>query len=402
MSKKWRFRSRLLDIVKRLAKYDKTLGIINNGVDNAYPERIDRYINNSVTAKTAAKIMASYLAGKGFEQNKMIVNDTKELTLQKFTQLISKNFAKQRGVFISVQYNAQYKFSSLDVLPYSHCRLGKQDDNKYNGKIIVYDNWEGEDGKVDKEDYNVVDVFNTNEDVIQSQVDNVDGWNNYKGQILYVNLDEEYNYALSTIDPVIYDCDSEGQSSMFKNKSIRKGFFGKTLVITQPLAGTLDEYDNAELYADAVSERENFKETVEKFIGAENAGGVLHLELEHDGDNFDQAIKFENIASDIDDKLFEYTEASVFKAILLAFNSIPQGMIRQTDAVFGNSGEALKEMKLSYQDNTSQERDELEQLIQKLMSNFHKESGEFEIIPLIEEEEIKEETEIETDATADK
>ena len=65
----------LLDIWSRLTTFDKRAGIIRNGVDNAYAERIERYINNSVTAKTSSNIMASFIGGKGFgeKDNKIVV-----------------------------------------------------------------------------------------------------------------------------------------------------------------------------------------------------------------------------------------------------------------------------------------------------------------------------------------
>ena len=74
----------LIEIYKKLTTYDKRIGIITNGVDNLYPERVDRFINNSVTAKTCAKIMATYIAGKGFGEvnDNIIVNSKEKTTLQ--------------------------------------------------------------------------------------------------------------------------------------------------------------------------------------------------------------------------------------------------------------------------------------------------------------------------------
>lgn len=383
----------LLDITKRLIKFDKKLGIINNGIDNAYSERMERFINNSVTAKTSSNIMAAYLAGKGFgeDNDKIIVNTG--TTLQKFGFKTSKSLSKQRGVWIHINYNMNFKFDNFDTLPYTHCRLGKKDSNKYNGKVIVYDNFTGENGKIDKTKFQVVDVFNPDPVVIQSQVDKVKGWDNYKGQIWYVNLDEEYDYALSTIDAVSKDCDSEAQASEFKNNSLRKGFFGKTLVVTKPLAYNLEYYGTGEegalKYQTALSERDDFKKVIDDFLGAQNVGGVMHVEMEHDGESFDNAIKIETIKSNIDDKIFRFTEESVFKNILMAFNNLPGGLVRSDSTLFANSGESLQVMKETYQENTTQERDEMEQVVQVLMSNFKNPVEGIKIIPLIETEETE-------------
>ena len=283
----------LMDIVKRLTSFDKKLGIIKNGTDNLYSEKIERYINNSVTAKSASNIMASYIVGNGFgESDDFKVN--RDTTLLNFANKFSKSLSKQKGAFISVNYNLKFEISSFDLLPFTHCRIGKKDDTKYNGKIVVYDNWNGQEGKVRSHDFNVVDVYNSNPKVIEAQIKKAEGIDKYKGQILFINLDDEYNYPLSTIDAVQYDCDSESQSSIYKNKSLRKGFFGKTVVITKPLIGSQEDYNSQADYAVAQSEREAFKNTIDKFIGAENAGGVLHVELEHDGERLEDAIKFES------------------------------------------------------------------------------------------------------------
>ncbi len=377
----------LLDIDNRPTEFDKRAGIIRNGIDNAYAERIERFINNSVTARSASNVLSSYIVGKGFgdEENKTIVGK-KGTTLLKFTQKVAKNISKQRGVFIHINYNMNYGYDSFDVIPYTHCRLGEKDDVKYNGKIGVCDNFTNKRLKVDDIDF--INVFNPNKDVIDAQVEFAGSWDKYKGQILYVNLDDEYNYALSTIDAVQYDCDSEAQSSIYKNRILRNGFSGKQIIITKPLIGKIEDYNTPEEYREAGDERENFKKVTTGFYGAENAGEGMHVELNHDSDKFDDAIKIIDVPSTVNDKLYESTELSVFKNILMAFHSLPDGMVRSTESMFGNSGESLKEMKIGYQENTSMLRTEVEQVIQMLMRNF-KAPKEVKIVPLIDEESIK-------------
>lgn len=395
----------IVEIFKRLTKFEKGLGVITNGVDNLYPERAERFILNSVTAKTASGIMASYLSGKGLTNGDNEKVDDKGTTLKKLSQQISKSFSKQRGAFIHVNYNANFEESGYKVLPYTDCRLGKKDDNDYNGKIVVYDGWDSDTSKRSlREGAKTVDVYNPNPKVIEAQVrkasKNKDGvltaedFSKYKGQIWYVNLDDEFTYSLSQIDSVMNDCDSESQAAVFKNRSLRRGFFGKTLIVTKPLSGNLEDYKDAAEYQSALSERDEFKNTIESFVGAEDTGGVLHLEMDNGGDSLEEAIKFENISSDINDKLFEYTEKSVFQNILVSFNNIPMGLVRSDNALFSASGEALQVMKESYQENTSLERSVLDETINHLamkLSSFKKESH---IIPLIAIKPIETEGEV--------
>lgn len=389
----------LLQVFKRLTTFDKSLNVIKNGADNLYPERVDRYINNSVTAKNCARIMSSYLIGYGFGDinNKVIVNKKTKLELEDFGTQIAQSFSKQRGVWIHVNYNLKFQPASYSVLPYMDCRIGEKDDDDYHGKILVSKDWES----TKKKDVEVFDVFNPDPNVIKAQIQKAKGktveqkMNNYKGQILYVSLEEDYIYSLSQVDPVLKDCDSEAQASVFKNGSLRKGFYGKQMVFTKALAGTLEDHNgDQKAWMLEQNERDNFKETMQDFVGAENNGGILHVELEHDSDNFDAEVKFVNIDSNINDKLFEYTENSVFENILMSFNSIPKGLIRPDNGVFGgSSGQAIDKMMLTYQNNTRNERRTLERTIIYLMSIFVSPVNNLELIPLVEEKTEETETE---------
>ena len=55
----------ILDIIKNVVKWDDKLEIYTNGIDNMYPERVDRLKNNSITAKMASEMMIQYIIGSG-------------------------------------------------------------------------------------------------------------------------------------------------------------------------------------------------------------------------------------------------------------------------------------------------------------------------------------------------
>ncbi len=396
------YKATIIEIYKKLTTYDKKLGVIVNGVDNQYPERVDRFINNSVTAKTCAKIMKSYLRGKGWGEvnDKKLVNEN--TTLQKFTEQVCNSASKQRGFYVHVSYNANFVPSAYNVLPYTSCRLGKKDDDKYNGKIGVSDKW-GDDN-VKNTDVSFYDVFNPDKAIVSAQINKVKGdtftekVEGYKGQILYVNFDDEYIYALSQADAVLKDCDSEAQASVYKNRFLRKGYMGQKMIVTKPLVGSLEDYDNNHaLHSQAENERDAFQGSIKDCIGADNNGGVLTLEMQFEDDNIDEMIKVIDIDSNITDDAFKHTEESVFNNILMSFNSLPSGLVRPVNTLFGQSSAAIEQMQRVYQENTSPERDTIEQTIQYLMSIFTNPLKGIEIIPLIEEE-----TNTEEDGTADK
>jgi hypothetical protein len=355
----------LIEVWKRLTPWNKSADVYSNDIDNAYPERMDRLINNSVTAKSAAAIMVQYLIGKGYgtDNDSLIVNKDKNLKLIDFADDVADDLVKQRGVFIHVNWNALYQIANFSVMPFEWCRIGRTDSNEYAGKIAICKEWL----KPKRSDIQLIDVFNPRKKVIDAQVEKAGGWENYKGQVLYVNMDTKLLYPLSRIDAVADDCDSEAQAAIYKNRLLRKGFFGNTLVVTRPLVGEGLE-PGSKAFMEAESERERFQQAIKNSLGAQNTGGVLCLEMDFAGEKLEDALLVKQIESKIDDKLFNYTETSVRENILVAFNNLPAGLVKTNEtSLFGNSGEAIREMKRSYWENTTKERGLLTAILNGLL-----------------------------------
>lgn len=359
-------RSLLIDVWKRLTPWNRSADVYANDTDNSYPERMDRLINNSVTAKSAAAIMVQYLLGKGYGEanDNLIVNREKNLKLIDFADDVADDLVKQRGVFIHINWNALYQIADFSVIPYEWCRIGRKDSNDYAGKIAVCKEWL----HPKRSDIQLIDVFNPRKSVIDAQVEKARGWEHYKGQVLFINMDSKLIYPLSRIESVANDCDSEAQAAVYKNRLLRKGFYGNTLVVTRPLVGDgLEPGSHALLEAE--SERERFQQAIKDSLGAENTGGVLCLEMDFAGEKLEDAILIKQIESKIDDELFSYTETSVRENILVTFNNLPAGLVKTNEsALFGNSGEAIREMKRTYWENTTKERALLTGIINRLLS----------------------------------
>lgn len=377
--------SAFIKLFQKATKYNKRLEIHENGVENNYPDLVESRITESVTALRCKNLMAAYLSGKGFgdDLNKIKVNEKKGTTLLKFTQDIADSIASQNGVFIHVNYDLNFEITDMDVLPFSDCRIGKKDNNKYSGKILVCEDW-SDDKKAKKA--KVIDVFNNKKSVLEEQIDNAGSIKKYNGQIYYLKFGK-YTYPYSPLHPCLDDADSEKQASVFKNSSLRKGFFGKTVVVTKPFVDPdIDKETEPELYREMEGERTAFRNTLKEFIGAENAEGVLHFEMELDGEDMKKQILFETIDTNIDDKLFAHTENSVSDNIRMCFNNVPAPLIKSQDgALFGSSGEAITAMKIFYQDQTVNERLIVEQIVSELMGLFSdNKQKDLKIIPLIE------------------
>lgn len=394
----------ILNLFKKKELLDKKNNYYNNGEEDDYADIQERLINNSVTAKTASNKMMQYIIGKGYgEIGETIVNKDKNLTIYNIANRLIKSKVRQRGAFVHVKYNMNYEIASLDVLPFQNCKVGKKDDKEYSGKILYSKDFSDSNSK--KQTF---DTYNRDVGVIESQVRKACGnkekqltpsdFSQYKGQLLYINDDYESVYPLSRIDAVQNDCDSETQSSIYKNRSLRKGSFGKTVFITPPLIGDdiqktiFDENGNQvrnPLYITAESERDAFKNTVESFFGAENTGEGVLLETQYAGEDIEKAFVIKNYQSNINDKMFEFTENSVRRNILFAFNDLPLILVEPSEGVFSNSGETLKEGKRSYWENNEMERNSIESTMNDLLSNFNGNEIKIQTIPLIVEKPLE-------------
>jgi hypothetical protein len=174
------------------------------------------------------------------------------------------------------------------------------------------------------------------------------------------------------------DADSEYQSGVYKNTILRKGFFGKTMIVTPPMLGEYTNLTDNEIinlpklardrYETRLNEKEAFQKMIQNTLGAENTDGVLQFELDP-GENrkIEDVIMVKNIDAQIDDKKFEYTERSVANSIRKAINNIPSILIDRSDnAMFGNSGEMLYQAQLAFQSQCEEDRSIIEEFLNEI------------------------------------
>ena len=65
----------------------KVDGIVSYDIDNAYPSRMERLINSSVTSKSAAGMYARFLSGQGFADESLNTIVVGEENYKKITAL---------------------------------------------------------------------------------------------------------------------------------------------------------------------------------------------------------------------------------------------------------------------------------------------------------------------------
>ena len=353
----------LSGVAKRnVVQFDRSKHIFINGLDNAYPQKVERMIQNSVTADACVKKATSFIVGDGFVDKtlneKVVYNDgLREYTMYDILQKVSKDVVMQGGFSLGETYNGLAEVSKIKPIPYKYVRIGKTDSQDYSGFYFVYNNWEKD---THKGAYNInkaqkIHTFNPNPEIVLKQMAGTD----YSGQLALFVLDDTYIYPLAPIDASLEDADTESLTKTFKNGEMRKGFFGKKIVYHTAFESKADE--------------EAFKQTLRQFEGADCDARTLMIESEFDDKGElkqESAIKLENLELNFNDKVFEYTEKSTANNIRKSFWNIPSILVEQQDSgFFGSSGEAIANAFKVYNQDTKMVRDFISSALEKVMKH---------------------------------
>lgn len=358
-----------------------------NGEKNDYPTMIELLVGGSATAKACAGVIADFIYGKGFyleaearatarqqrtrfRKDTLYINDKRE-TPNDLLKKVARSLSYHKGVFVQVNYNQLFQKTSVQVLPYRYCRLGARDSNNYRGKVLYYENWDNLQDKkeVDKQ-VTAIDMYDPRPEVIQAQVERVGGWENYKGQVFFLNLDRNDSYPLAWADVVLLDCESEMLSTKYTRNGFKKGFFGTYAFVTSTMNSDED--------------REDFRDNLRNSIGVEAEQSVFHFELEMKGDKLEDQVLVKPIESNVKADLFEYADKKTANNIRKTYGNIPPVLIDFVEGKLGNtSGDSLKEARIFMQEQMQEERQDVQEMFEELFDNFAEpisSNGLFEIM----------------------
>ncbi len=339
--------------------YNKRFGVVFNGEDNQKPLVTENLIASSPTALLCCEIYASFLGGGGFQKDLSKVNLS-----ENFWELITpdnllfdacEQIAKHQGVFVQIAYNALYQKESYKIIPYTLCRVGKKDSNGYSGKIIVSSKGWGRSLK--KDDVSVFDTYNPNPEVIQKQVENAGGWENYKGQIAFFSLQKNKVYPNSLIDSVGNFTDTENQIGYFYNSIVHRGFNDITVIRHKPF--------------ESEAEERTFTENASNVNGAQNAGSIWMIQERGNTDiETDKSFSFDKISGDQKPERYKHVEVSSSNYIRKAFK-IPAQLVDFVQGKLGGSnGEDIKIWQAVYNNITARQRKAIEVFFTELFRDY--------------------------------
>lgn len=338
-----KFVASLVELFDRSVKPVGEDKVYNNDSDNLYPNRVELVERNSVTAFAASNKLKSFIVGKGFvnkEFNEMIVNPKKRMKGYQFLTRLANSLKTHRGAFVHVNYDIDGNVNYLDVLSFKKCRVAKEDAFGYSGRIF-YKNWDESKKKIgsksnndakwfypfDKSEKSINDQRKRDLDIQKiKEPTPEDLVKYYRGQVLFLNLDDTEVYPYAWVHPAYNDADSEYRYSLYRNNGLRTGFLDKTIIIPNGL----DE-----------ESRNEFDDAVRDWLGSENSGSVFVYTPESPLEDPSKAIATISLKGSYDSKRFENDETAIANNIRKAYLSIPKILIDPEDSFFGSSGEAF-------------------------------------------------------------
>lgn len=365
-----------------LVRPNQTFGILNYDMDNAYPQRMLELVAASPTAKDCWNKRAKFIAGNGFEEaglGKQLIN-SKGLTLAKLLKAIATDKALFTGFGIHINYNANFKISSVNYIKFEDIRMGDTDCPEIADKFAIYSDWGRKTWKnIMRSKITFLDKYAPDPEIIKQQVTAIGGWENYKGQLYYFNPEVD-DYPLIEADSVWEDFETEAGIKIFNNREVTTGFLPSTMLFMQ---SRREEADNSkpgnedQSYSNQPSQLEK---DLGSFQGAKSAQKIIVIEYEDENSK----PEFQPYSIQNNDKLFETTERSVEARIIKGF-SIPKELINAEKSSGLSNGSEKKEAIREFNDNTAPDRLEISETFAEIFSHFYAEinpSGNWNIIPV--------------------
>lgn len=353
---------------------DKRTECFNFGKGNTFPSLINGLFSNSVTAGRCAEIVAKAVYGNGLSNGDIKINSNQ--ILDELYRVSAREYTKQSNLPIHVSYKWDYETnkiypSKIKIVPTSYFRVGKSDDSGYSGKYLIYDNWDKTKGRVEEDKFEEIDKFNYDEDVILGQIAAAGGIANYKGQILHICKDTLNVYGVSELAPVLPEALFESKVGVFRSKAVRKGFINTKILAMSPFASP--------------ETRKAFKDSLKTSEGVDNAGDTIIWEASKKTEDITKMFSLSDLTSKYDDKIFEYSEKQSEKNIAKALG-VPLILLSANESgAFGDSGALLREAKRQVFEDREEERGQIINALNKILSKM-KEPMRVEVINPYKEE----------------
>lgn len=328
--------------------YLSTLGIKSYDADNLYPQNVRKIVLNSKTGSGCMSRYISFLEGNGITNpvlSAMKVNRNGQ-TLDAIHSLCAADLGFHGGFALQVNYNLLCQIVEINHVPFENVRLAEPDSEGNVSEVYIHPDWSGRmtrNGKVvqvNKDNCDIVKVFNPKPEVVAAQIIAAGGVEHYKGQVYYYSRDGYMTYPLSKCDAVLRDMSTDEGLTNVSHRNVRNNFLP---------AGMLSHFrQNTPIKPDDHIEGEPKEEMVDYFdmvkglMTDENCCKVAEVTIEDEN----EVPKFTEFQAHNYDKDFTVTSDSVMEAIYAAFEQEVFLCIRK--GKLGFSGDVINDAENHY------------------------------------------------------
>jgi hypothetical protein len=247
-------------------RQNPTLGIMNWGRENCYPQTLKNLIQQSPSAKMATSRTSKFYKGAGFKGDDEVIN-AYGLTLKKLVGILADDYADFEAFAIQCNYNLKGQVTSLNPIRVATLRFNEFDEINYASKVGYHSDF-GRNSEVRKTidqtpTAGSVRWFNRfNPNAVPAQIDNTEGGiANYLGQVSYFSESGHNSYPIPPLQASINFVLSDVENSILVRKETSTGFIN-----TYMLKTTMDSEDST-LIA--------LERSIEEAQGARGTGKVI-------------------------------------------------------------------------------------------------------------------------------
>lgn len=325
-------------------------GIQTYGDTNDFPQTVSEIVQASKTGNACLSIYNDFVYGHGFKDPsiyKLRVNKEGE-KLDKILRMVCKDFTLWHGFAIHVNYNMNFRVSSIHHIPFESLRLAKADDDGFIGRTAYHPDW----GRRDKtrsrwspSDIEWFHFFNPDPEVILNQVEEAGGWDNYGGQILYFSGDSEGSpsYPIPIFIAEMTDMRTEEALANVAGRNACSNFLSAGILV--------DIKDETQ---DQSQVNETQKE-LNKFQGDENTSQLWYIQCK----SKEEVPQFIRFSGENYDKAFEVTQRVIPENIGQSFKQPP--ILRAVDVGANFGADLMTNAYKYYNSVTVRERQQLEE-----------------------------------------
>lgn len=325
-------------------------GIQTYGDTNDFPQTVSEIVQASKTGNACLSIYNDFVYGHGFKDPgiyRLRVNKEGE-KLDKILRMVCKDFTVWHGFAIHVNYNMNFRVSSIHHIPFESLRLEKADDNGFIGRTAYHPDWGHRDktkSRWSPSDIEWFHLFNPDPEVILNQVEEAGGWDNYKGQILYFSGDSEGSpsYPIPIFIAEMTDMRTEEALANVAGRNACSNFLSAGILV--------DIKDEAQ----DESQVNETQEELNKFQGDENTSQLWYIQCK----SKDEVPQFIRFSGENYDKAFEVTQRVIPENIGQAFKQPP--ILRAVDVGANFGADLMTNAYKYYNSVTVRERQQLEE-----------------------------------------